>query len=306
VLGDEAPGPAQGARSGRVLEVEPVSVVEEATTSVVGLDAAAETDAPSAPEEEPCVRFDDFGLAYGSFQAIRDVCLGVPTGKITALMGPSGCGKSTLLRSINRMNDAIPEVRCSGQVYLTNGPIYVPGVNLIDLRKRIGMVFQKPNPFAASVFDNVAWGPRIHGLYRGSELAEHVEKCLRRVALWDEVSDKLRMNGMSLSGGQQQRLCIARALAVEPEILLMDEPCSALDPIATDRIEELMRGLVPEYTIVIVTHNMQQASRVSDHSAVFWVDEGRTGYVIETGPTQQLFMSPENQITERYLSGRVG
>lgn len=254
----------------------------------------------------PCIRFDDFGVFYGSFHAVRDVTLAIPAGQITALIGPSGCGKSTILRSINRMNDIIPEARFRGQVYLHEQPLYVAGVNLIALRKRVGMVFQKPNPFPASVFENVAWAPRVHGLYRGYELVGHVEDCLRRAGLWDEVKDKLRMNAMSLSGGQQQRLCIARALAVEPEVLLMDEPCSALDPLASYRIEELMRELVPDYTLVIVTHNIQQAARVSGRAAFFWVDENRTGHLVEAGPTERLFSAPEDERTERYITGRMG
>jgi phosphate transport system ATP-binding protein len=221
-------------------------------------------------------------------------------------MGPSGCGKSTLLRSINRMNDRIPRVRFEGQIRLADEPLYAPGANLIRLRKRIGMVFQKPNPFAASIFENVAWGPRIHRMHRGRAMREHVQRCLTRAGLWDEVKDKLSMNAMSLSGGQQQRLCIARALAVEPEVLLMDEPCSALDPIATYHIEQLMRDLLPDYTIIIVTHNMQQAGRVSDRSAFFWMDEDRAGYLVEYGATEALFQRPENELTERYISGRMG
>jgi phosphate transport system ATP-binding protein len=235
-----------------------------------------------------------------------DVNLQIPSGKIMAFMGPSGCGKSTLLRSINRMNDTIPEARFQGQLHLDGDPVYVPGVDVIRLRRRVGMVFQKPNPFPASVFQNVAWGPKIHGLYRGHALADHAEDCLRRAGLWDEVKDKLKMHAMSLSGGQQQRLCIARALAVEPEILLMDEPCSALDPIATYGIEDLMRSLVPDLTIIIVTHNIQQAARVSDLAGFFWVDDNRTGRLVEWGPTEGIFANPQDERTERYLSGRMG
>ena len=252
------------------------------------------------------IAFEAFGVSYGSFLALSDVDMCLPGGKITAFMGPSGCGKSTLLRSINRMNDLIPEARFHGQLHLGGEQIYAPGVNLLRLRKRVGMVFQKPNPFPASIWDNIAWGPKIHGLYRGHELHAHVRHCLERAGLWDEVKDKLRLNAMSLSGGQQQRLCIARALAVEPEVLLMDEPCSALDPIATFHIEELMRTLVPEYTIVIVTHNIQQAARVSDVAAFFWVDENRTGQLVEWGPTAKVFENPSEERTEVYLSGRAG
>jgi phosphate transport system ATP-binding protein len=253
-----------------------------------------------------CVRCTDFGVSYGRFLALAGVNLDVPAGQITAFMGPSGCGKSTLLRSVNRMNDTIPSARFRGQLYLEGAPIYVPGVNVIALRKRVGMVFQKPTPFPASIFENVAWGPRVHHLYRGAELSDHVESCLRRAGLWEEVKDKLRLNAMALSGGQQQRLCLARALAVEPEVLLMDEPCSALDPLATYGIEELMRTLVPELTILIVTHNIQQAARVSDMAGFFWIDEQRTGQLVEWGATADLFEKPQDERTERYLSGRMG
>ncbi len=255
---------------------------------------------------EVCVRFEDFCVDYGTFRALEDVNMGIPGGQITAYIGPSGCGKSTLLRAINRMNDTIPNARFNGQVYLKGQPLYADGVNLIRLRKRVGMVFQKPNPFPASIFENVAWGPRIHRLYAKKQLAEHVDKCLARAGLLEEVKDKLSMNAMSLSGGQQQRLCIARALAVEPEVLLMDEPCSALDPIATCRIEELMNALVPDYTIVIVTHNIQQAARVSHYAGFFWIDESRTGRLVECGPTEKLFANPGDERTERYITGRMG
>ena len=256
--------------------------------------------------EATCARFEAFSVRYGSFLALKEVDLEIPAGKITAFMGPSGCGKSTLLRSINRMNDTIPEARFSGQLYLHGDPLYCAGVNIIRLRKRVGMVFQKPNPFPASVFENIAWAPRTQRLYRGWALREHVAHCLERAGLWCEVKDKLHVNAMSLSGGQQQRLCIARALAVEPEVLLMDEPCSALDPIATFHIEELMAQLVPEYTLVIVTHNIQQAARVSHNSAFFWVTEERTGELVEWGPTPAMFSEPGDERTERYLTGRMG
>lgn len=265
-------------------------------TGAVALEAAADA----------CVQFESFRVDYGAFRALEDVNMDVPAGRITAYMGPSGCGKSTLLRSINRMNDTIPNARFGGQVYLKGQPLYAERVNLIRLRKRVGMVFQKANPFPASIFENVAWGPRIHRLYAKRQLAEHVEKCLSKAGLLEEVKDKLNMNAMALSGGQQQRLCIARALAVEPEVLLMDEPCSALDPIATYRIEELMSGLVPEYTIVIVTHNIQQAARVSHYAGFFWIDESRTGRLVECGPTEDLFSNPKDERTERYITGRIG
>jgi len=259
-----------------------------------------------APQPASCVACEGFGVSYGGFQALVDVNLKAPAGRITAFMGPSGCGKSTLLRSINRMNDTIPTARFQGQMYLHGKPLYVPGVNLIRLRKRVGMVFQKPNPFAASVFENVAWGPRMHGLRRGRAINDHVEHCLRRAGLWDEVKDKLRLNAMSLSGGQQQRLCLARALAVEPEVLLMDEPCSALDPIATLQIEDLMGLLVPDLTIIIVTHNIQQAGRISDFVAFFWIDENRNGHLVEWGKTAEVFQQPQDERTNCYLRGRVG
>jgi phosphate transport system ATP-binding protein len=265
-----------------------------------------EKRAAAEAEQRAEIAFENFGVSYGAFRALRDVTMSLPGGKITALMGPSGCGKSTLLRSINRMNDLIPEARFHGKLALAGEHIYAPGVNLLRLRKRVGMVFQKANPFPASIWDNVAWGPKIHGLYRGAALQSHVQSCLERAGLWEEVRGKLRLNAMSLSGGQQQRLCIARALAVEPEILLMDEPCSALDPIATFHIEELMRSLVPDFTIVIVTHNIQQAARVSDVAAFFWVDENRSGQLVEWGKTEQLFESPRDERTEGYLSGRAG
>ena len=253
-----------------------------------------------------CLSCESFGVSYGKFRALANVDLQIPAGKIMAFMGPSGCGKSTLLRSINRMNDTIPSAHFHGGMTLHGEAIYAPGVNLIRLRKRVGMVFQKPNPFPASIFENVAWGPRVHRLYRGDDLQNHVEDCLRRAGLWDEVKDKLKLNAMSLSGGQQQRLCIARALAVEPEVLLMDEPCSALDPIATYGIEQLMNTLVPDLTIVIVTHNIQQAGRVSDNTAFFWIDDDRTGRLVEWGPTEKLFQTPDDERTERYISGRMG
>jgi phosphate transport system ATP-binding protein len=274
----------------------------------VTLEQTAVTAVTAAPRPDSatCVTCRDFGVSYGKFLALADVTMEIPSGQITAFIGPSGCGKSTFLRSINRMNDTIPTARFHGEMLLHGDPIYVPGVNLIRLRKRVGMVFQKPNPFPASIYENVAWGPRMHGLYRGHALRDHVEHCLVRAGLWDEVKDKLRLNAMSLSGGQQQRLCIARALAVEPEIMLMDEPCSALDPIATYRIEELMNTLVPDLTIVIVTHNMQQAGRVAATTAFFWIDDERTGHLVEYGKTADLLQNPKDERTDCYLSGRMG
>lgn len=247
----------------------------------------------------------DYSLFYGNFQALRDLDLQIYANKITAIVGPSGCGKSTLLRSFNRMNDLIPGVRVEGQILL-DGENILRETDVVELRRRVGMVFQKPNPFPKSIFDNVAYGPRAHGTRNKGHLDEIVQRSLRHAALWDEVSDDLRKSGLDLSGGQQQRLCIARALAVEPEIILMDEPCSALDPIATLRIEELMRELAREYTIIIVTHNMQQAARVSDHAIFLMMEEDRAGIAVECGPTSELFTNPKDKRTEGYITGRFG
>ncbi|MDX1663126.1 MAG: phosphate ABC transporter ATP-binding protein PstB [Candidatus Promineifilaceae bacterium] len=241
---------------------------------------------------------------YGSFHAVKDVDLEFPRNKITALIGPSGCGKSTVLRCFNRMNDLIPIARVTGAVLYHGKNIYDEDVDPVEVRRQIGMVFQKPNPFPKSVYENVAWGARING-YRGN-MDELVEGSLRRAALWDEVKDKLEQSGLSLSGGQQQRLCIARAIAVKPEVILMDEPASALDPIATLRIEELLQTLKEQYTILIVTHNMQQAARASDFTAFFNVDEQRTGYLVEYGPTSRIFTNPQKELTEQYITGRFG
>jgi phosphate transport system ATP-binding protein len=241
---------------------------------------------------------------YGTFLAIRDIDLSIAAQRITAIIGPSGCGKSTLLRTFNRMNDLIPGSRTQGRVTFADQDILDPRVDPVALRRRIGMVFQKANPFPKSIYQNVAWGARING-YRGA-MDEHVERCLRRAALWEEVADKLGQSALSLSGGQQQRLCIARTLAVEPEVILMDEPCSALDPVATLKIEDLMRELSQDYTIVIVTHNMQQAARVSDFTAMMLMDDGRAGRVIEFGETQTLFTRPKDPRTEDYVEGRFG
>jgi phosphate transport system ATP-binding protein len=247
------------------------------------------------------LRTRKLNLFYGDFQALIDVDLEVAANRITALIGPSGCGKSTLLRTFNRMNDLIPGCRIEGTVELDGEPIYGPRRDIDDLRKRVGMVFQRPNPFPLTIYENVAYGPRIHALAGGAELDRIVEKSLTGVGLWRELKDRLDDNALALSGEQQQRLCIARVLAVEPEVLLMDEPCSALDPIATMRIEELMQELVNRYTIVIVTHNMQQAARVS-HDTGFML----LGQLVEMGPTQQIFTRPRETKTEDYVSGRFG
>ncbi len=241
----------------------------------------------------------NLNIYYGSFHAVKGVNLDIEKNKITALIGPSGCGKSTVLRSFNRMNDLIGSARVEGNVSLHGMNIYEKDVDPVMIRRKIGMVFQKPNPFPKSIFDNIVWGARING-YRG-DANELVERSLRQAALWDEVKDKLQQNALALSGGQQQRLCIARAVAIEPEILLMDEPCSALDPIATTKIEDLMLTLKEKYTIAIVTHNMQQAARVSDYTAFFYL-----GDLIEFDVTQKLFTSPSNKQTEDYITGRFG
>ena len=242
---------------------------------------------------------------YGDFLAVRDVTMPVPRNQITAIIGPSGCGKSTLLRALNRMNELVPSARTEGKVLFDGADIYAEQVDPVEVRRRVGMVFQKPNPFPKSIYENVAWGAKVNG-FTGN-MDEHVESCLRKAALWDEVHDKLKQSGLSLSGGQQQRLCIARALAVEPEVILMDEPCSALDPIATLRIEELMRELSRTYSIVIVTHNMQQAARVSDITAMMMLmGEDRSGSVIEIGDTNSIFTRPKDKRTEDYVTGRFG
>ncbi|MCC7207601.1 MAG: phosphate ABC transporter ATP-binding protein [Anaerolineae bacterium] len=252
------------------------------------------------------VEIQDMAVFYGGFRAVDDINLKIKRHQITAFIGPSGCGKSTVLRAINRMNDLVPGARVEGRVLFRGQDLYAPGVDPVEVRRRIGMVFQKPNPFPKSIFDNVAYGPRILGIHDQRTLAEIVERSLRQAVLWDEVKDDLKKSGLALSGGQQQRLCIARALAVEPEVILMDEPCSALDPISTLRIEELMQELSAEYTIILVTHNMQQASRTSDMTAFFLSDEHRTGHLIEYGPTTEMFTRPKDKRTEDYISGRFG
>jgi phosphate transport system ATP-binding protein len=238
---------------------------------------------------------------YGPKQALWDITLQIPEKTVTAFIGPSGCGKSTFLRCLNRMNDIIPDTRVDGDVLLDGNDIYGAGTDIVDLRRRVGMVFQKSNPFPKSIFDNVAYGLKINGLVPRSEMPERVEKALRRAALWDEVRDRLDTSAMGLSGGQQQRLCIARAVAVEPEVLLMDEPCSALDPIATGKVEELIHELKRDFTIVIVTHNMQQAARVSEFTAFFML-----GRLVEHDRTEKLFTNPGQKITEDYITGRFG
>lgn len=240
-------------------------------------------------------------LWYGDHQALHDISMNIPEKSITALIGPSGCGKSTFLKTLNRMNDLIPGVKITGDVRYRDQDIFAAGTDVNELRREIGMVFQKPNPFPMSIYDNIAYGPRTHGIKNRAKLDEIVEKSLRGAAIWDEVKDRLKKNALGLSGGQQQRLCIARALAVEPEVLLMDEPTSALDPISTSKIEELAMQLKEQYTIVIVTHNMQQAVRISDRTAFFLLGE-----LVECDDTQQLFSQPQDQRTEDYITGRFG
>jgi len=256
------------------------------------------------PTQQTAIEARDLSISYGSFRAVKEINLQLESQKVTAIIGPSGCGKSTLLRSFNRMNELITGTRVRGEVLFHDVNIYEEDIDPVEVRRRIGMVFQKPNPFPKSIYENIAWGARING-YQG-DMNELVEGSLRQAALWDEVKDKLTESGLSLSGGQQQRLCIARTVALRPEIILMDEPASSLDPISTLRIEDLMRQLASEYTILVVTHNMQQAARVSDFTAFMNMDDDRAGQVIEVGPTRQLFTNPENQITEDYITGRFG
>ena len=248
----------------------------------------------------------NLSVYYGKFRALADINLSVQENKITAIIGPSGCGKSTLLRSFNRMNDLTPSAHMEGEIILDGENINTARVDVVDIRRRVGMVFQRPNPFPKSIYDNVAYGPRLYGIRRKADLDEIVEKSIRQAALWDEVKDKLHQSGFSLSGGQQQRMCIARALAVEPEIILMDEPASALDPISTLKIEELMHEIVKEYTIIIVTHNMQHAARVSDYTAMMMIDEHRAGRMIEFNDTNIIFTNPKDKRTEDYVTGRFG
>jgi phosphate transport system ATP-binding protein len=266
-----------------------------------GANQALVEDMASLPT---AVSLRNVHLYYGAFRAVKDVSLDIPRNRITALIGPSGCGKSTLLRSINRMNDLIPSARVEGEILFHDENLYADYVDPVEVRRRIGMVFQKANPFPKSIYDNIAFGPRITGMK--GDMDQLVESCLRRAALWGEVNDKLGESGLALSGGQQQRLCIARAIATEPDMILMDEPCSALDPRSTLQIEELMAELKEKYTIIIVTHNMQQAARASDFTVFLNMDDDRAGHIVEQGPTAQIFTNPKNQMTEDYVSGRFG
>ena len=274
-------------------------------TAKVNITATQHDAAPVAnPGSGPALALNGVSCWYGGFRAVRDVQLSIPRNKVTALIGPSGCGKSTLLRSINRMNDLVPSFRMEGDIEFEGVSINASDTDVIDLRRRVGMVFQKPNPFPKSIFENVAFGLRLLGETTGIDAL--VEESLRAAALWDDVKDKLDQPGLSLSGGQQQRLCIARAIAIRPEVILMDEPCSALDPKSTLQIEELMRKLIRDYTIVIVTHNMQQAARASDYTVFLTMGDDRAGYVVEQGETGKIFTAPQQQLTADYVSGRFG
>jgi phosphate transport system ATP-binding protein len=274
-----------------------------------GLGSNPGVRAEQAMSHESVFELRAVTVTYSGKPAVEGITMRVPAREITALIGPSGCGKSTILRCFNRMNDLISGARVTGEVLYHGADLYAPGVDAVQVRKRVGMVFQKPNPFPKSIFDNVAFGPRVLGM--AGDTAEIVERALRRAALWDEVKDSLKSNAFGLSGGQQQRLCIARALAVEPDVVLMDEPCSALDPISTGRIEDLMLDLKQRYSIVIVTHNMQQAARVSDSTAFFMVDlsageDRRIGRLVEHGLTEKIFTNPDDRRTEDYVTGKVG
>ncbi|PMB12737.1 phosphate ABC transporter ATP-binding protein [Fischerella thermalis CCMEE 5319] len=266
------------------------------------------TNVSTANQTVTVLRTEALNVYYGNFLAVRDVWMDIPKNRVTAFIGPSGCGKSTLLRCYNRLNDLIASFRAEGKVFYYDENLYAPQVDPVEVRRKIGMVFQKPNPFPKSVYDNIAFGPRLNG-YKG-DMDELVERSLKQAALWDDVKDKLKQSGLSLSGGQQQRLCIARAIAVQPDVILMDEPCSALDPISTLQIEELIHELKQRYTVVIVTHNMQQASRVSDMTAFFNVQTsekgGRTGYLVEYDRTEAIFQNPQQEATKEYVSGKFG
>jgi phosphate transport system ATP-binding protein len=257
--------------------------------------------------QQLAIEAHNLDIFYGEFRAVKGINLEFPARHISALIGPSGCGKSTVLRAFNRMNDLIPTARAEGEILFHGKNIYDPEVDPVEVRRRIGMVFQRPNPFPKSIYENIAWGAKING-FKGSkaDMDNLVEESLRDAAIWDEVKDKLDQSGLSLSGGQQQRLCIARTIAIRPEIILMDEPASALDPISTLRIEELIQELKKNYTILIVTHNMQQAARASDYTAFFNMDDDRAGYLVEYGPTNELFTNPKSELTEQYITGRFG
>ncbi|MCA9832496.1 MAG: phosphate ABC transporter ATP-binding protein [Thermomicrobiales bacterium] len=277
----------------------------DAVVKIPGISAQAfQQVQKSTTKKNSVLELKDLNVHYGNFHAVNNVNLSIPEKSITAFIGPSGCGKSTVLRCINRMNDLIPSARVDGEILYHGQDVNARGVDPVEVRRRIGMVFQRPNPFPKSIYENVAWGARING-YKGN-FDELVEASLVRAALWDEVKDKLKESGLGLSGGQQQRLCIARALATNPDVILLDEPASALDPISTLKIEDLLRELESEYTIVIVTHNMQQAARVSDQTVFYSLNENRQGILVESGPTQKMFTRPDDPRTEGYISGRFG
>ena len=286
-----------------MLSGEPMERQEFRAPETNGASPAPETKKPkkAKPVPDPLVEVEDLSLFYGEKQALRDVNMNITRNQITAFIGPSGCGKSTLLRCFNRLNDLIDDCRVEGEISINGKSIFGSDVDITDLRKRVGMVFQKSNPFPKSIYENVAYGARIAGINKKSVLDDIVEKNLKRAALWDEVNDRLNDSAMDLSGGQQQRLCIARAIAVEPDVLLMDEPCSALDPIATAKIEDLVTELKSKFTIVIVTHNMQQAARVSDYTAFMYI-----GNIVEFDTTEKIFLNPSEKHTEDYVSGKFG
>ena len=288
-------------------DVQTATMAEPAAT--MARTPVVEGTGLSPRPEEVVFTVKDVNFYYGAFEALRQVTLDIGRNEVTALIGPSGCGKSTFLRCLNRMNDLIPGTRVQGTIDYLGEDLYGPDVSPIEVRRRIGMVFQKPNPFPKSIYDNIAFGPKVNGMK--VKMDDLVEECLTRAALWDEVKDKLKQSAFSLSGGQQQRLCIARAIAVKPDVILMDEPCSALDPIATIRIEELMTQLKTDYTIVVVTHNMQQAARVSDRTAFFTVEVdadggSRSGVMVEMATTEKIFTKPDDQRTDDYITGRFG
>jgi phosphate transport system ATP-binding protein len=294
-------------------EIVNSEMINQSAPSVALSNESKDRRGKSGPgiEIEAVLDMQNLSVFYGDFRAVRNVTLPAARHSVTALIGPSGCGKSSVLRCLNRMNDLIDGARVEGKVLYHGVDLYAPEVDAVEVRRRIGMVFQKPNPFPKSIYDNIAFGPRIGGVKKKADLDEVVEKSLTRAALWDEVKDRLKSSALSLSGGQQQRLCIARTIAVEPDVVLMDEPCSALDPIATSRVEDLIGELKQQYTIVIVTHNMQQAARISDNTAFFTtnLDEGsgaRTGELVEFNPTSRVFENPDDPRTEAYITGRFG
>jgi phosphate transport system ATP-binding protein len=300
----EEEGPMVQLRTPRLAEVHLQDTKPDTEATVLASTDVVAPDAINDPPEDAVFSISELSLWYGHKQALGGVTFKIPVNRVTALIGPSGCGKSTLIRCLNRMNDLIPGVRTIGVVSYHGQDVYAPDIDPVEVRRRIGMVFQKPNPFPKTIYENVAFGAKVNG-YKGN-MNELVEQSLRQAALWTEVKDDLKKSGLALSGGQQQRLCIARALAVQPDVILMDEPCSALDPIATLKIEDLIRELVKDYTIVIVTHNMQQAARVSDYTAFMLSDDRGIGHLIEYSPATDVFTNPKDKRTEDYITGRFG